>query len=438
MIKEQLDKYEVLCLLGEGATARVFLARDQHLDRFVAVKKGKEKFLPAEMCLLKELDHPGLPKIYDFFVQGENSYLVMEYVEGTSLRKYLKRHGRVYQAQAVLWILQLCEILSYLHDQRPSVVYRDLKPENIMIRPDGRLKLIDLGAAARAAFGRAETGLCMGTPGYSPAEQWQTDRVAKTLDIFSMGAVLHEMLTGADPRQAPAERRPIREYDKSLSIGLEKFVKACVQTKAKDRYQSMEEAMQALKKCASIDRKTRIFNGLKQFLVWGTGGGSAALTLWMLHQGVPAQDFTVSFFKEPLLLLLLSLLLKRCFAGRQPACIRHTEKAICLTEKQFPGLYGLMLTAAGISLGFLLSGMPPMDSRAVEEKKLWVEMRDEQNRKLLLKENAVYLPKHTLRLEIPADRLPEERIALQLVAVGDSGSTYGSRIFHIETQSEKP
>ncbi|MDE6203722.1 MAG: serine/threonine protein kinase, partial [Lachnospiraceae bacterium] len=147
MKKIWFHKYEVLRLLGQGGTGKVYLVRDMHLNRLAAVKESRDSFLQSETAILKKLDHPGLPGIYDCFKQGDSTFLVMEYIEGMTLRQYLDKHGKVTERQAVRWMMELCGILGYLHGRSPKVIYWDLKPENIMIRQDGRLKLIDLGTA---------------------------------------------------------------------------------------------------------------------------------------------------------------------------------------------------------------------------------------------------------------------------------------------------
>ena len=142
MSRVLFHKYEVLRTIGSGRTGTVYLVRDLNLNRLAAVKESTEEFLLAETELLKEVEHPGLPGIYDCFKEEGRTFLVMEYVEGMTLRKYLEKHGRVPERQAVKWAVDLCRILGYLHDRHPAVIYRDLKPENIMIRQDGRLKLM--------------------------------------------------------------------------------------------------------------------------------------------------------------------------------------------------------------------------------------------------------------------------------------------------------
>ncbi len=246
MKKILFHKYEVLRPLGQGGTGKVYLVRDMHLNRLAAVKESREDFLQSEVEILKKLDYPGLPGIYDCFKQGDNTFLVMEYIEGMTLRQYLNRHGKVAERQAVSWMTELCGILGYLHSRSPKVIYRDLKPENIMIRQDGRLKLIDLGTAVNDFGENGREGFCAGTAGYSPPEQWQETRGDVTWDIFGAGAVFHEMLTGVSPAKPPYQRRPLWEYDRSLSKSLNKIIQICTDREPSRRCQSVKEIETAL------------------------------------------------------------------------------------------------------------------------------------------------------------------------------------------------
>ena len=217
------NKYEVLKIIAEGGLGVVYLVKDLHLNKLAAVKVSKNpgnvkerEFVFREMEVLKELSHPALPGIIDYFEERENSCLVMEYVEGITMEQYLRKFGKVEVSLAVKWAIELAEVLQYLHACNPPIIYRDLKPANIMIQPDGRIKLIDFGAAFIASYGQNREQMMVGTPGYSSPEQWQCGNAGKASDIYGLGAVLHEMLTGICPVQSTFQRRPVREYDRSI------------------------------------------------------------------------------------------------------------------------------------------------------------------------------------------------------------------------------
>lgn len=465
------DKYEVLKLIGRGGVGKVYLARDLHLQRLVVIKESRKEYLLTEMELLKELRHPGLPLIYDCFRRTENcseenslpesspqegtlressfressfresSFLVMEYIEGMSLREYLDKYGKAPEKQALKWAMEICTILEYLHGRHPAVIYRDLKPENIMIRQDGAIKLIDFGGALQYACGKDREAMCVGTAGYSPRQQWQQTKGDVTWDIYGMGAVLHEMLTGVSPCRPPYKKRSVLEYDRSLSGVWDKIICTCTAQEPAGRYQSVGRLMQELQKLERSRRKE-----LKEGLSWknlilSVSCGYTALCFSLpLIEGIPETSFPFPYLEKPLFSLMITLLLTLFLygSGRKRRVLRRQEKNIWLTEKKFSGLLSLLLLLAGPAWAW---GKPlDMAARAYakeEAQSLWVEMRDDQGRKLLLKEGAVYVTDDRVRFELPAQRLPDQELALRFVAVGEDGITYSSRVFLIKGETQK-
>ena len=238
------NQYEQLRKIGEGASGRVMLARDLHLNRLVAIKEMEQiREIRREMELLKALKHPGLPDIYDYFEEDRHGFLVMEYVEGVTLKEYLEQHGKPELTQAIVWMKELLDILVYLHEQHPAVVYRDLKPANLIIQEEGHLKLIDLGGAFFRCHNQSEERVSIGTPGYSAPEQWNGIQADVSCDIFSFGAFAHELLTGVNPLKPPYERRPVRRYDRRIPVSYEQMIQKCTREHPKERYASMREVL---------------------------------------------------------------------------------------------------------------------------------------------------------------------------------------------------
>lgn len=461
------QKYEVIGPIGRGNQGEVFLVRDMHLDRLAAVKicctegntvtekdGAEEKKDPADQMIkeakyLKELEHPYLPSVYDFFHEDGRCCLVMEYVEGITLRTYLKKNKVVPVQQAVRWAVSLCEVLAYLHERGQEVVYRDLKPENIMIRPDGNIKLIDLGGALCYTDGLYGAGIMAGTPGYCPHEQWKEKRGDITWDIYSLGVVMHEMLTGIHPSGMSCALLPIRGYDKSLPAGLEKVVAACTAKKRENRYQSMEQVKEALLHYDRVGIGGKLWWRIKKSLVYGLFLSAFGTMMIPLIQGVPESEIPFPFFRNPILLTLAAISLKFLFFSwrRAQGTFWKQEKNVRLTEKKFFGLYLLVFFLLGCRFGEMgvLSKEKIMDGlrqgavvyAGEKEEKLWVEMRDDLGRKMLLKEGAVYKPKECVRFEIPLKSLPEETIRLQMAAEGEGGNLYVSRVFLIGREEGK-
>lgn len=445
------NKYEVLKPIAEGGMGEVLLVKDLHLNKLAAVKINRYVGTKEEQAVLKEavvrerevlkrLSHPALPGIIDFFEEEGRSCLVMEYVEGITLEQYLRKFVRVEVTKAVKWAISLTRVLEYLHGQNPPVIYRDLKPANIMIQPDGELCLVDFGAAGSTFNGRKEAVSLWGTPGYVPPELWEGKEPGKTCDIYGIGAVLHEMLTGIRPGQSRGARRPIREYDRSLSGELQKIIMVCTAGKRTERYQSMEGLREALLHYEQKDRiKSRRFQRKKAvgMLLFLLAAGKGVLPLL---QGVEADLFPFPYLRLPLFLFGIALCYERLFLhgkkGRQ--LVKRQEKSLFLSEKKFNGFYaalGILLCLLLIPLTGSVSFFPA--DAAEKPELLWVEMRDDSGRKLLLKEGDIYPAKTSVRFEIPAQELPQSTISLWLIAQGERGEEYKSRRFLVQAEGGK-
>lgn len=252
-------KYEILSLVGRGGMSRVWLARDRRLNKLWAVKEiGRTaqdvnneivvQSLIAEANFMKRLDHPMLPRVVDIIEDGRTTFIVMDYIEGTSLKQVMRDAGHpMVEADVIDWGIQLCDVLEYLHSRNPPVVYRDMKPDNIMLREDGTVRLVDFGIAREYKEGKSSDTKVLGTKGYAAPEQFsreaQTD--ART-DVYALGVTLYVLVTG---RAASQETywRPIRQIDPTLSEGLEHIIAKATQANPDDRYQTAADMRYDLK-----------------------------------------------------------------------------------------------------------------------------------------------------------------------------------------------
>ncbi|MER3438228.1 MAG: protein kinase, partial [Chloroflexota bacterium] len=257
------NRYRILDVLGVGGMSTVYRARDL---RFTAVERlcaVKEMFnstedprlrqlrlttFHREAALLATLTHSAIPRIYDYFEQQGTIYLVMELILGSDLETMLSQRGEPFDEATIIdWTLELCSVLSYLHGQKPEpVIFRDIKPSNIMIRNDGSLVLVDFGIAR--PFAPDQKGTMIGTEGYAPPEQYRGIADARG-DIYALGATLHHLATGSDPRtETPFTfaQRPPRRLNQRLSPEFEQIILKCVQYSPADRYQSADEVRDAL------------------------------------------------------------------------------------------------------------------------------------------------------------------------------------------------
>lgn len=250
-------KYKILNQIGQGGMSIVYLAMVEKANKQWAVKEIRKdgiyqdetvrKSLVTEIHLLKKLSNPHLPSIVDVIDNEETLLIVMDYIEGITLKEVLKEYGAQRQEDVIDWARQLCDVLGYLHSRVPPIIYRDMKPSNIMLKPDGQIVLIDFGIARE--FKRECEGdtSWLGTKGYAAPEQFggcgQTD--GRT-DLYSLGVTLYHLLTGHNPGKPPYEMYPIREWNPELSPELEKIILKCTRANPKDRYQSCEELLYEL------------------------------------------------------------------------------------------------------------------------------------------------------------------------------------------------
>lgn len=203
-------RYHIERQLGQGGMASVYLARDEELDRPVALKlladnlAGDATFrdrFEREARLAARLSHPNVVRVFDVGESHGRPFIVMEYVEGDTLADELERHGSLPTARAVELALQICRGLEAAHAS--GLVHRDVKPRNLLLRPDGVLKIADFGIARAAESTRlTEIGTILGTAAYLAPEQAEGLEATPAADLYSVGAVLYELLTGRVPYAA--------------------------------------------------------------------------------------------------------------------------------------------------------------------------------------------------------------------------------------------
>ena len=245
-------KYEILREIGRGGMSVVYLAMDTHLNKQWAVKEIRKRgsgrndeivvnSLLAEANLMKRLDHPALPRIVDIIDNGVTIYVVMDYIEGESLDKILNEYGAQPEDKVVAWAMQIADALSYLHAQKPPIIYRDMKPANVMLKPEGNIKIIDFGIAREYKEQNLADTTVLGTKGYAPPEQYsgQTDPRS---DIFALGMTMHHLLTGIDPRHGDGYV-PVRQWNPEVSEGVEAIIDKCVQPASENRYQNCADLL---------------------------------------------------------------------------------------------------------------------------------------------------------------------------------------------------
>lgn len=266
-------RYQIVRRMGRGGMGAVYQATDTRIiGKLWAIKEMSDAALTdsqerqqareafrREATILALLDHPNLPKVSDFFVEGDKLYLVMEFIEGQTLQERLDdASGPLSEAQVLNWAAQLCDVLGYLHSRTPPIIFRDLKPGNVMVDAAGQIKLIDFGVARLFKPGQARDTANFGTVGYAPPEQYGQGQTDARSDVYALGVLLHQLLTRYDPTMTPFNLPPARKVNPAVSAQVEQAIIQATQPVPVHRYQNMSEFKAALPgPVAETDSKKR-------------------------------------------------------------------------------------------------------------------------------------------------------------------------------------
>lgn len=286
------NRYHVLGVLGQGGMSTIYRAEDNNLgQRIVVVKEMKlsglqsqeelDKVLSAfeqEALLLAKLSHPSLPSIYDHFSENDHWYIVMQYIPGETLSRRLHalpQYGKTILAahpssgetpsrrlhtlpdervavdDALNIGIKLGDVLGYLHAQTPPVIFSDLKPDNIMLTPEGNLYLIDFGIARLFETTLSDDRKFV-SQGYSPPEQYESTQLTPRADIYSLGATLHEMLSGLHPAKADLNFPPLQIGHQTWARELETLVLSMLKQSEEERPPNITVVRQALQRIADL------------------------------------------------------------------------------------------------------------------------------------------------------------------------------------------
>lgn len=259
------DRYEIIGKIGAGGMSDVYKAKDLTLGRFVAIKVLKSEFsddinfvtkFRTEAQSAAGLEHPNIVNIYDVGSENGMHYIVMEYVEGITLKTYIEKKGQLSFKEAVSIAIQVGRGIEAAHNK--NIIHRDIKPQNIMISTEGKVKVTDFGIA-RAATSNTISSDVMGSVHYSSPEQARNGFVDGKSDIYSLGIVMYEMVTGRVPfdgdttvavaiQHLQEEMVPPSAFAPNLPISMEKIILKCTQKSADRRYESMTALLADLRK----------------------------------------------------------------------------------------------------------------------------------------------------------------------------------------------
>ena len=276
---KMLGRYEIVKILGEGGMGAVYQARDTELDRMVAIKIIKPSLAddPAilqrfrqELILARQITHKNIVRIYDLGEADGVKFITMEYVEGEDVRTIMRRQGKLEPADAALLVRQMLEGLAVAHEE--GIIHRDLKPGNIMRDANGRIVIMDFGLAhSDTGSGMTQAGEMLGTVEYMSPEQAQGKPLDRRSDLFTIGLIFYELLTGKIPFEADTvvaslvkrsqERAvPVSQVEVTVPPQINAIVSKCLETDPAKRYQDANEIIQDLNHWLGGPRSTFIPN----------------------------------------------------------------------------------------------------------------------------------------------------------------------------------
>ncbi len=297
----QLQRYEIIEKIGEGGMADVYRAYDKVLQRECAIKILREDLNNNQIALLRfqreadaasKLHHPNIVQIYDVGETNNRNFIVMEYVHGKTLKTLIQQRGAIEKKEAVFIMQQIVEAMVLAHQN--GVIHRDIKPQNIMIKADGQVKITDFGIAmTQGSVQLTAHDSVMGSVHYMAPECARGEQASEQADIYSMGIVFYEMLTGEVPfkgdgavqiamKHLQEELKPVREYNGTIEQSIENIIIKATAKNKNLRYQSAQEMLEDIKLCFDPSRAnvkklvlelpvenntTRVFSEIKEEVV---------------------------------------------------------------------------------------------------------------------------------------------------------------------------
>lgn len=266
-VEKTIRQYQVLRVLGKGGMGTTYLVwhpdvvpsagqpqnalrvlKEMNAD-MAKIPKAQELF-EREASTLQTLSHPGVPKFYDFFIEAGKKYLVMALLHGQDLDKRIRQHGAVSAQQAIAWMIQTCDVLTYLHTHRTPIIHRDIKPGNLLVQTvSNRIVVLDFGAVKAVGI---PSGTRIGAEGYAAPEQGQGRPVTQS-DLYAIGPSLIFLITGENPsrlykKSSQGYRFVLDDYP-DITPPLRRVIARVTQPRASDRYQTAQELSQALSAC---------------------------------------------------------------------------------------------------------------------------------------------------------------------------------------------
>lgn len=259
------NRYEIVDLIGQGGMSEVFLAVDRNENRRqVALKKlllSPDSDVSAltysfqqEFDILSKIHHPNIPRVFEIFHENRDIFIAEEYIDGEELKV---PPGGILPREAIKIILQLCDVLEYLHKHK--IIYRDLKPENILTDGDRKVNLVDFGISRLYNPDKDDDTIELGTPGYAPPESYKSPQTDERSDIYCMCALLHQLLTGKDPLNNPFKFTPPSDLNKKVPKELSVLVIKGLELDPGKRFPNIKSFREAVFSTGAFHKKFKSY-----------------------------------------------------------------------------------------------------------------------------------------------------------------------------------
>lgn len=339
-----IGRYRLIRRLGRGGMGAVWLAEHTQLHTKFAMKMASgdrdgvlRSCLRTEAERMKALHDRRIPYLVDFFEDDECSVLVMEYVEGITLEEYIGKNAPMDEEEALVLMKELCDIVAFLHNSRPQILYRDIKPSNFMISAGGELRLLDFGTALSQTGDTQGVEIC-GTRGYAAPEQLKNSGARADADVYSLAAVYSYMLSAVDPASPPFHPLSGEELGRMVSRSSKKLIDLCLSPDPDKRPANGMALKERLDKIRP--GREKLLNSLEEHLyqlfMW-IQVSAACILLWSRYRGHPVPGAEFICYSISLLSLLWSVIRDELFDD--PGFVLQRSWNIVLSAKEGPGLH---------------------------------------------------------------------------------------------------
>ena len=435
------NRYLIKQQLGKGGRGTVYLCHDKKIHKDWAVKELEEPSdleRSMELELLKTISCNVFPRIVDIVKENGSVYLVMDYVEGISLKDKMNRQVLT-EKEVLPWAKEIAKGIQYLHRMSVPILYMDCKPDNIMLTNEGEIRLVDLGSAYVCFKDKKQR--ISGTKYFAPKEQYKHGKGGEgyvpdaRTDIYAFGMTLYYLLTGGKKERRRGGRLCVRDVNPSVSWGMSHIIEKCTMENPEQRYQSMEEVTEQLQHIRRIGRKKEAKVRLQRTLGFCAKISCASFVLYFAYGYQKQGGITV--YGVCLILILTIIFLLFCRTEKK-IMYEWNKDIFCGMGKRF--LYSILLVCT-------MAGMICMKSYAADEKTaetaktlgtyaetepLKVVIYDEYGRKLLIKDGASWNIKEDILVSVPFEELETGMGAVSVFYENKSGDVRKCYSFYVE------